>query len=472
MEVGHAETKSNPNSETKTTKRDDKKRKRVSEFEYCEVCKLNHDQGQRHKYFPTHKKSLSDFFSRFQTKLSDVRFFLKNPTILFPEHASHNRVWCVFCSKNIDEIGSSFACSNAIHHLASVSHLKNLKHFLWKNGGGMDCIDNFRITKADVTKWEKKCKSLKNGAVSSKEASHGPVFGPSNDIQNELNYVDNNSYTNNNVHYFDSSISTGVMPLQNHTNEYQVSHSGIMGVSNVGMYSEDTISSLPLVTYSGTSSKNLNGVAGVQNLTQICVPEVTGGNVLSGAPPPWFEAVGESQVNVGVKPNLGSFVSSSSKSGKSKKLNPKRVGAAWAEKRKLEMEMEKRGELVKDECDANWLPNFGRVWQSGSRRESRKEFEFEKQNVLKVESQLEESVKIQPYVSKRMDEEPVKIQPYISKRMDEEPAKIQPYISKQVDEEPVKIQPYVSKRMVILNFHFVACFPFALDVKYAVVHPF
>ncbi|XP_062115942.1 TITAN-like protein isoform X2 [Humulus lupulus] len=446
MEAGHAETKSNPNSETNTTKRDDKKRKKVSEFEYCEVCKLNHDQGQRHKYFPSHKKSLSIFFSRFQTKLSDVRFFLKNPTLLLPEHASHNRVWCVFCNKDIDELGSSFAC-NAIHHLASVSHLKNLKHFLWKNGGGMDCIDNFRITKADVTKWEKKCKSLKSGAVSSKEASHGPVFGPSNDIHNELNYVDNNSYINNNLHYFDPSISTGVMPLQNLTNEYQVSHSGITDVSNVGMYSEDIISSLPLETNSGTRSKNLNGVAGMQNLTQIFVSEVAGGNVHSGAPPPWFEAVGEGQLNVGVKPDLGSFVSSSSKLGKSKKLNPKRVGAAWAEKRKLELEMEKRGERVKSECDANWLPNFGRVWQSGSRRESRKEFELEKQNVIKVESHLEELVKIQPYISKRMDEEPVKIQPYISKRMDEESVEIQPYISKQMDEEPVKIQPYISKRM-------------------------
>ena len=115
------------------------------------------------------------------------------------------------------------------------------------------------------------------------------------------------------------------------------------------------------------------------NLTPIFVYEAAGGNVHSGAPPPWLKAVEEGQLNVGVKPDLDSFVSSSSKSGKSKKLNPKRVGAAWAEKRKLELEMEKRGELVKNECDANWLPNFGRVWQSGSRRDSRKEFELEKQ---------------------------------------------------------------------------------------------
>ncbi|KAJ7956042.1 TITAN-like protein [Quillaja saponaria] len=88
--------------------------------------------------------------------------------------------------------------------------------------------------------------------------------------------------------------------------------------------------------------------------------------------------------------------------GKSKKLNPKRVGAAWGEKRKIELDMEKRGEILRNEFDNNWLPNFGRVWQSGSRKESRKEFEVEKQKLLKVESQPEMPVKRQPYVSKRM----------------------------------------------------------------------
>lgn len=142
--------------------------------------------------------------------------------------------------------------------------------------------------------------------------------------------------------------------------------------------------------------------SGLLVLTRITsVPaENNGGNVHSGAPPPWFEATEGVQIHS--KPVLGDSVSLSNTSGKSKKLNPKRVGAAWAEKRKIEMEMGKRGEIVRNECDANWLPNFGRVWQSGSRRESRKEFEREKQKLLEVETQSEMPIKIQPYVSKRM----------------------------------------------------------------------
>lgn len=118
--------------------------------------------------------------------------------------------------------------------------------------------------------------------------------------------------------------------------------------------------------------------------------KVGDGNVHSGAPPPWLEATGGDEQ----RPVLN-------KSRKSK-LNPKRVGAAWAEKRKREMEMEKRGEIVKSDFDPNWLPNFGRVWQSGSRKESRKEFEMEKHKNPDVDCRLEMPVAVQPYISKRM----------------------------------------------------------------------
>ncbi|KAL1347239.1 hypothetical protein AAHE18_08G244400 [Arachis hypogaea] len=141
---------------------------------------------------------------------------------------------------------------------------------------------------------------------------------------------------------------------------------------------------------------------GLQMLTQISsVPsENAGGNVHSGAPPPWFEATEGFQIHS--IPVLGGVASNSNMSGKSKKLNPKRVGAAWAERRKIELEREKRGEVVRNEYDPTWLPNFGRVWQSGSRKESRKEFEKEKRNLFNVETQSEMPLNIQPYVSKRM----------------------------------------------------------------------
>ncbi|XP_059640235.1 TITAN-like protein isoform X2 [Cornus florida] len=437
--------KPNPNPSNTTKDKQSKKKKKKDEFEFCKVCKLNHDQGRRHNYFPSHTKSLSAYLSRFQTKLSDVRFFLKNPSLLRPEHASRNRLWCVFCDFDIDELTSSFACGNAINHLASEDHLKNLKRFLWKYGGGMDRLDALRISDVDLAKWEKKCKSLKIGAAT--EGSHGPNIGPSNDIRNELSseYID--TFDKNNILSLKSSFSNGVLPLQNYTNErYQVSHSELSEVGEVGPLLHDDIIHVHVDAQLGTNPWGLKDVTGYMDgqhsllydgrtssadgfsnggvcqdgrtinggsicqglhaITQISstVREDGKGNVHSGAPPPWFNATEANPLNVGLKPGLGlsTVASPLSKPGKSQKLNPKRVGAAWAEKRKIELEMERRGECITNNFDANWLPNFGRVWQSGSRKESRKEFEVEDKKPLKVETETETSIKLQPYISKRM----------------------------------------------------------------------
>lgn len=123
------------------------------------------------------------------------------------------------------------------------------------------------------------------------------------------------------------------------------------------------------------------------------------GNVHSGAPPPWLDATKGDNLNSDWKQEARDRVTS--RAGKSK-LNPKRVGAAWAERRKLELEMERRGELVNNNFDANWLPNFGRVWQSGTRKESRKEFQMENKATQADGDQSEMLVPVQPYISKRM----------------------------------------------------------------------
>ncbi|XP_068481651.1 TITAN-like protein isoform X1 [Phaseolus vulgaris] len=413
-----------------------KQQTQKSEFEFCKACGINHDQGLRHKYFPNHKKSLSTFLSRFRKKLSDVRFFLNAPIPLNPQLASRNRFWCVFCDQDIHEHSSSFACANAIRHLASALHLKNLKHFFWKYGAAADQLDAFMFSDDDVTKWEKKCVARKDEA---NEGSRRTVVGPSSDdhIHNQLTSGNSNSFeTNVYSHSVKSYPSNPVLPLPNYTNEYQISSSGLSGIANVATSSEARPDAKPIVfqdflverrshsfPHDGRQSSS-NGYScdkqtiknhsvvtslgrdngrmvsgesihqGVQLITQISSMPIESAEkkVYSEAPPPWIDTTEAVQMH-----------SSSNKLGKSKMLNPNRVGAAWVEKRKIEMEKEKRGETIRNGRDASWLPNFGRVWQSGSRRESRKEFEREKQlQKLNVETESEMAIKIQPYVSKRM----------------------------------------------------------------------
>ncbi|KAG7546274.1 Coiled-coil domain-containing protein 84 [Arabidopsis suecica] len=300
----------------------------------------------------------------------------------------------------------------------------------------MDCVDDFRISEADVAKWEKKCQSLGNEDASSFKGSCGQLSGTSNDIHTKLAFETMDKIEKVPAHHINSHNSNNVMPLQYNTNEYQISHS-VLGVTHYGSYLNVDASHLPQChvagngfdkhsnpcrskDYSGNGnyctqenyqvsqdkkqiggSYNPPGVVGLSSISSSHSPDA-GGNVHSGAPPPWLDAndgnVSNVQLNQSDMARLQAKVP-----GKNRKLNPNRVGAAWAERRKIDIEMEKSGHATNSNIDADWLPNFGRVWQSGTRKESRKEFEKEKRKLVKTESISTESepVKIQPYISKR-----------------------------------------------------------------------
>lgn len=126
------------------------------------------------------------------------------------------------------------------------------------------------------------------------------------------------------------------------------------------------------------------------------------GNVHSGAPPPWLQA---SHQKFCTESSIHHPLSQAQERRMRKLRNPNRVGAAWAEKRRAEIEMEIHGESQHRTPmgDKNWLPSFGRVWQGGTRRETRKEFEAEKrlEDNLGLTPQLEKPNMVQPYISKR-----------------------------------------------------------------------
>ncbi|KAI9079731.1 hypothetical protein K1719_038352 [Acacia pycnantha] len=363
--------------------------KKKSEFEFCKVCNLNHNQALRHKYFPGHKKSLSSFLSRFRNKFSDISFFLKNPTILRPEHASRNRFWCVFCDTDVDELTSSFACANAINHLASVNHLKNLKQFSWKYGGSMDQLEAFMVSDADVAKWEKKCMTLQKEAVLLSEERHEEVSGTT-----RISEASNACVL---PYYSASSLPLEICSCANSFHSKDFSGSCHALSCSGRQSSSDGYSGTKEVPKDGRMLSRFEGLPDPSAIT-LGYSENVGSNVPFEASPPWLT----DGLCIHYEGISGDLVSPLNKSGKSRKLNPKRVGAAWAERRKIELEMEKRGEIVRKDYDANWLPNFGGVWQSGTRKESRKEFEREKQKLFKVEVEPEIPTKIQPYVSKRM----------------------------------------------------------------------
>ncbi|KAH6761472.1 hypothetical protein C2S52_018905 [Perilla frutescens var. hirtella] len=280
--------------------------------------------------------------------------------------------------------------------------------------------------------WEKKCKLLKT------EAAKAQSIEPLNNIHNEHNAESVNSSSKNNLNSLKFHIPNYVVPLHSYTDERTQLSSSILSssVSEIGPslhnisegsqvqdaqylknstgYIDNQHGSNSLArecssygyssngsVYSGVRVGNGEISPGFANLTQISSTSKVGleGNVHTGAPPPWLDATKGDQLNLAQRPETKETVSS--RAGKSK-LNPKRVGAAWAERRKLELEMERRGERVNNNFDADWLPNFGRVWQSGSRKKSRKEFQMENKPTQEADNQSEALIPVQPYISKRM----------------------------------------------------------------------
>ncbi|KAL5980504.1 hypothetical protein ACLOJK_028412 [Asimina triloba] len=263
----------------------------------------------------------------------------------------------------------------------------------------MDILELFCISEANFIKCEACCRSL-NGALSSSKASFGAYSGPPKDIRNELSSVshpDSNAVANTGPASYASAthlVSTNKSAEPQKMQEAATTQKG-----------EKNLSFLPEVVIGQAPRKGEGIIQGFQNFTQIPCLDTKGsaGNVHTGGPPPWLETNEESDSLVrGKGPYPNSLASHSHQSGKRQKLNPKRVGAAWAEKRKIELEREKRGEIVSNQCGDDWLPNFGRVWQAGTRKESRKELEMEKQRLLKADQMSDSSFKIQPYISKRM----------------------------------------------------------------------
>ncbi|KAL5205221.1 hypothetical protein ABZP36_033430 [Zizania latifolia] len=397
-------------------------------FEYCELCRRNHNQGRRHRYFPAHRDALAAALSRFRSKLSDLRRALRHPS-----SGPGSRLWCPFCSVDLVDLDSRFACSNAIYHLTSQDHLNGVKAFLRKHGGQMDQVDSFRISDDELAKWEKCCESSSTEPEMLSEGLIGPSLGPLKDIRNKSTSKNLDNFAETYIPYSSNTESCVVMPLQSPTNgvyypnstarhgsstfgsipyspSYEIFGGPIKDCGLVASHEQQVMLGTYLFHIVDTKMKGAQStiLRNEPNSSVSCVVHAqqknSGGNnsqglkanVHTGAPPPWLKASEHDQENV----PLSGYALPSSRKGKSGKLNPKRVGAAWAERRRAEMEMEKRGEPVPETSDSSWLPNFGSVWQSGTRKESKKEFEKNHKPQDKKSNKL--PLEIKPYISKRM----------------------------------------------------------------------
>lgn len=96
--------------------------------------------------------------------------------------------------------------------------------------------------------------TLQKEAALLSEECHGQVSGTTSDIHKQFNHGNVDKFDITYSHSVKSHPSNSVLPLQYHTNENQVSNSGISGASNGCVLPYYNTSSLPLGTCSAENS--------------------------------------------------------------------------------------------------------------------------------------------------------------------------------------------------------------------------
>ncbi|EFJ05157.1 hypothetical protein SELMODRAFT_431817 [Selaginella moellendorffii] len=323
-------------------------------FSFCAVCRRNHEQGRGHRYTAGHRNALQSVLGKIRMKIEGLRGFLGNPRDQAPSH----RFWCLFCEEDVadNQGSSSIACSNAIHHLASAAHVSNVKRFWCENGADANTRHDFFFSRKEIADWEAVCG---DGALADSSSVATTQGAMENNIHHERFLAAKSS----------QSPSVCVEPLQKISKDQTLQVNGATAHRHtVAAFGGNlaTVTPRPLV-----SSK---------------------GNVHSGAPPPWLSDLPTHGSDDGCPKGI-----SKRKRREMERLD-KRVGAAWANRRKAQLERDAAPR--REEAANDWLPSFGRVWQNGSRRDSRKEFEMEKKK-LREETTNSTPPAVQPYVGKR-----------------------------------------------------------------------
>ncbi|XP_016310305.1 coiled-coil domain-containing protein 84-like isoform X1 [Sinocyclocheilus anshuiensis] len=319
---------------------------------YCSVCRKTDFSGKGHIYGKSHQSKLKVILVKFTEKVKEARRTIKNPQVekYSPHH--EEKFWCYCCAlevqKHVTDSNISVLYGGLLEHMRTPEHRKNTHKFWWDNKAEPKLRDKFIITeeeterfKSEVSKAleqfeEKEDVLIKQQAavIRSQEQHRLEVLQSLSEPDPELVQpaeVDQHSSKHAARSSHSRSYEAEAQPGPSH--EDFASHS---------QWNEPELG-LTFIGYQDSTSS---------------------GNVHTGAVPPWLleepdEASSSGQQEMG--PSLQEFLKHKEQE-KLKKLPPNRVGANFDHG---------------SHTDANWLPSFGRVWNSGRRWQSRHQFREE-----------------------------------------------------------------------------------------------
>lgn len=323
---------------------------------YCAICGQTTFNGKGHIFGKTHQSRLRVVLLKFIEKVKEARRTLKKAQVEKFDCTQHKQTfWCYCCGceiqRNVTDGNMTVLYGGLLEHMATPEHKKNTHKFWWENKADPKFRDKVIITeeeterfKAEVAKAlesfvEKEDEYIKQQAehIRAREKHRQEVLQSLLERDAEPKLLNGPNGTDTSV---EDSVSSQFMCQGS---DRQAGSSFVD--SMVEMPWTSVGQSLTFIGYQDSSNS---------------------GNVHTGAVPPWLqddplEGTSGAAAQPEIGPSLQEFLKHKEQE-KLRKLPPNRVGANFDHS---------------SHTDANWLPSFGRVWNSGRRWQSRHQFRQE-----------------------------------------------------------------------------------------------
>ncbi|XP_019741052.1 centrosomal AT-AC splicing factor [Hippocampus comes] len=333
---------------------------------YCAICRQTAFNGKGHIFGKHHQSRLRLVIMKFIEKVKEARRTLKKPEVEKFDCTQHKKTfWCYCCGqeveRNVSDGNMTVLHGGLLEHMATPEHRKSTHKFWWENKADPKLKDKVIITHEETQRFKVEVAKVLETFVEQEDEfikQQAELIRAQEKRRQEL-----------------------LESLVEHEAEPESSHgpNGTETAAEAGVRFQGTSRGGHRQT--GRSLVDSMVDAQQQGLTFIGYQNsANSGNVHTGAVPPWFqdddplEGTSTTAMPLEIGPSCQEFLRHKEQE-KLKKLPPNRVGANFDHS---------------SHTDANWLPSFGRVWNSGRRWQSRHQFRQEEGQKNKVKRRMKQ----------------------------------------------------------------------------------
>ncbi|XP_042343952.1 coiled-coil domain-containing protein 84 [Plectropomus leopardus] len=323
---------------------------------YCAICRQTTFNGKGHIFGKNHQSRLRVVLLKFLEKVKEARRTLKKPQVEKFDCTQHKQTfWCYCCEleieRNVTDGNMTVLYGGLIEHMATSEHRKNTHKFWWENKADPKFRDKVIFTEEETERFKAEVAKALESFVEKEDEF----------IKQQADHI--RAQEKHRQEVLQSLLERDAEPdLFN-------------GLNGTDMSAEDAVSS----QFTSQGSDQQAGSSYVESMVEASWADTgqgltfigyqdssNSGNVHTGAVPPWLqddplEGTSGATAHPEIGPSLQEFLKQKEQE-KLRKLPPNRVGANFDHS---------------SHTDANWLPSFGRVWNSGRRWQSRHQFRQE-----------------------------------------------------------------------------------------------